>query len=82
MEDLLEFLLFLSKLYAVISFLASILLMIDGKYKKQYGTPGYYYQHSDLNGLGSVLLSLLLLVVCPLYYMVMIVYFLCHVGRR
>ena len=82
MEDLLEFLLYLSPFYAVISLLASIILIIDGKYKKQYGTPGYCYEHSDLNGLGSVLLSLLLLVSCPLYYAVMIIYFLCHVGRK
>lgn len=82
MEVLLTILSYGSIFYATFSWIASIVLIIDGKYKNQYGTPKYYYKHSGLNWLGSVLLSLLLLVICPLYYMVMIIYFLCHVGKR
>lgn len=71
----------------ILYFVSCVLSPIFFSYiKKQdiyyYGSPKYIYNNSTLNVFGTLMLSLIILFLAPIYYLLWLIYWLCHVGRR
>ena len=49
---------------------------------KYYGTPKYIYNNSNLNWFGVIMLSFLIFILIPAYYIICFIYWICHVGRK
>lgn len=72
-------------LYYTLSTIVSFFWFIDGieSIKTLYwGCPKYIYNHSELNIFGTILSSVFVFVLLPLYYFLYFIYWICHVGRR
>ena len=67
---------FLIQFFSILVFRESI------RDEEYYGTPKYIYDHSYLNVFGVILSTIGLILLCPLYYLLYFIYWLCHVGRR
>lgn len=47
-----------------------------------YGSPKYIYEHSEVNWFGAVVAFLGLFLLFPVYYLLLGLYWLFHVGRK
>lgn len=66
----------------VISWLIFLLAVTDEYNFIYYGCPKYIYDHSKFNKFGTFLTFLVFFVMIPVYYLLWLVYWLCHVGRK
>ena len=48
----------------------------------EWGTPKYIYDNTDCNMFGCILITLLGIVLIPVYYIIYFIYFICHIGRK
>ena len=66
-------------LYGVISLAGSIFLLsyfFDGK---SFGSPKYIYGNSTMNIFGVILSVIILFILFPLYYIILFIYWICHI---
>ena len=45
-------------------------------------SPRYLYETSNMNIIGVILIFITVFALAPLYYIVVFIYWVCHIGRR
>lgn len=69
-------------IWGFMSTVISLTLLFEGSCSKGLVFPKEIYKNTTLNKFGALSLSLLILFMCPVYYILCFGYWLCHVGRK
>lgn len=69
-------------IWSFVSNVISLILLFEYDCNRGVVFPKEIYKNTSLNKFGALSLSLLILFICPVYYILCVGYWLCHVGRK
>jgi hypothetical protein len=74
--------LFIAQVLILCAMLESAIIKDFRPFYNGWGTPKYIYKNTNCNMFGCILITLLGVVLIPIYYIIYFIYFIFHIGRK